>query len=128
MSSSLARHNLNLVVSRAPCRIQTLADIIRELLGDLGPAGGRTAGVIVYCSTQYGCIKVARDLRVKGIPAEAFHAGLAPHVRRSTQDRFVKGDESCRVVVGTLAFGLGVNKADVRGVIHLESPPSVEDW
>ena len=140
--SSLTRHNLRFVVTRAPRSLDTVAQVICRVLGDEQGSGGgggggdvrphqrqsSTAGVIVYCSTQYACIKVARELKTRGVAAEPFHAGLASYVRRSTQERFVKGDASCRVVVGTVAFGLGVNKADVRAVIHLESPPSVEDW
>ena len=128
--TSLARRNLRICVTREPKRVDRLADLIRRVLAaevEDGTAGSR-GGVIVYCATQVGCVRVARELKASGLAAEAFHAALPAHVRRETQLKFVRGDAACRVVVGTLAFGLGVNKPDVRAVIHLDSPASVEDW
>ncbi len=81
---------------------------------------------IVYCGTRRDTDEVAQALRESGISAGAYHAGLAPDERASTQHRFMQGD--CEVVVATNAFGMGVDKADVRSVWHWAIPTSVEAY
>jgi ATP-dependent DNA helicase RecQ len=81
---------------------------------------------IVYCGTRRDTGEVAESLREGGIEAVAYHAGLAPDQRASAQHRFMSGDAD--VVVATNAFGMGVDKADVRSVWHWAIPTSVEAY
>ncbi len=93
-----------------------------RFLGDrhLGHAG------IVYCMSRKRVEKTAEWLRGHGVNALPYHAGLAPEVRRRHQDRFAKGDGV--VMVATIAFGMGVDKPDVRFVAHLDLPKSIEAY
>lgn len=90
----------------------------------LGDPANRPA--IVYCGTRRDTEEVAAALRSSGIEAVAYHAGVAPDERASAQHRFMSGDAD--VVVATNAFGMGVDKADVRSVWHWAIPTSVEAY
>src|SRR4051794_11473139 len=82
---------------------------------------------IVYAGTRNGCQELAEVLRAElGIGAEAYHAGLDRERRASVQRRFL-ADET-PVIVATNAFGMGVDKANVRTVIHASTPPSLEAY
>ncbi|OQX05386.1 MAG: helicase [Desulfobulbaceae bacterium A2] len=94
------------------------------LLGDLPPE--RPGGAIVYCATRQQTEAVADFLRNKGVAAEHFHAGLPPERKKNTQAAFICGD--LRVIVATNAFGMGIDKPDVRLVIHADIPGSLENY
>ncbi len=81
---------------------------------------------IVYCGTRRDSEEVAEDLRSEGISAASYHAGMAPDDRASAQVRFMDGDVD--VVAATNAFGMGIDKADVRSVWHWAIPSSVEAY
>lgn len=81
---------------------------------------------IVYCGTRKDTEEVADDLRAVGITAAAYHAGMAPDDRASAQLRFMDGDVD--VVAATNAFGMGIDKANVRSVWHWAIPSSVEAY
>ena len=81
---------------------------------------------IVYCGTRRDTEEVAEAMRGAGLLAAPYHAGLAPDERASTQLRFMTGDAD--VIVATNAFGMGVDKADVRSVWHWAIPSSVEAY
>jgi ATP-dependent DNA helicase RecQ len=81
---------------------------------------------IVYCGTRRDTEEVGDSLRVQGLSAVAYHAGMAADERASAQHRFMEGDAD--VVVATNAFGMGVDKADVRSVVHFAIPKSVEGY
>jgi ATP-dependent DNA helicase RecQ len=81
---------------------------------------------IVYCGTRRDSEKVAEALRSAGVLAAAYHAGMAPDERASAQHRFMSGD--AEVVVATNAFGMGIDKANVRSVWHWAIPTSVEAY
>jgi ATP-dependent DNA helicase RecQ len=81
---------------------------------------------IVYCGTRRDSEEVAESLRSAGVLATAYHAGMAPDERASAQHRFMSGD--VEVVVATNAFGMGIDKADVRSVWHWAIPTSVEAY
>jgi ATP-dependent DNA helicase RecQ len=81
---------------------------------------------IVYCGTRRDSEEVAEWLRSAGVIAAAYHAGMAPDERASTQHRFMSGDAD--VIVATNAFGMGIDKADVRSVWHWAIPTSVEAY
>jgi ATP-dependent DNA helicase RecQ len=81
---------------------------------------------IVYCGTRRDVEEVSERLREEGLQAVGYHAGMAPDERAAAQHRFMEGDAD--VVVATNAFGMGVDKADVRSVIHWAIPTSVEAY
>jgi ATP-dependent DNA helicase RecQ len=81
---------------------------------------------IVYVTLQRTAEEVARKLREAGYKAMAYHAGLDAEQRTRIQDEFMASDSA--VVVATIAFGMGVDKSDIRGVIHYNLPKSVENY
>lgn len=81
---------------------------------------------IVYCGSRRRVDEVAERLRLQGINAEAYHAGMTQEERASTQDRFLK--DQVDVVVATVAFGMGINKSNVRFVVHYDIPKSIEAY
>ena len=81
---------------------------------------------IVYCGTRREVEEVSEQLRSDGLLAVGYHAGMPPDERAAAQHRFMGGD--AEVVVATNAFGMGVDKADVRAVVHWAIPKSVEAY
>ncbi|MHB8908645.1 MAG: RecQ family ATP-dependent DNA helicase [Syntrophales bacterium] len=117
------RTNLEfVVVSTSPGA--KFAHIHQVLLADLPP--GRAGGAIVYCATRKHTEAVATFLQEKGLAAEHFHAKLKPETKKSVQERFIRGE--LRVIVATNAFGMGIDKPDVRLVIHADIPGSLENY
>lgn len=85
-----------------------------------------TSSGIVYCMSRRGAEDTADWLTAKGRTALPYHAGLPPEVRRTTQERFLSEDGL--IVVATIAFGMGIDKPDVRFVAHLNLPKSIEAY
>ena len=81
---------------------------------------------IVYCLSRKSTEEVAQVLQVNGINAAPYHAGLDANVRAKTQDDFLMEDVD--VIVATIAFGMGIDKPDVRFVIHYDIPKSIENY
>ena len=81
---------------------------------------------IVYAGTRKTVEELAIMLRQHGIPAEAYHAGLQSAERKEVQERFM--DNRTRVIVATTAFGMGIDKADVRFVVHHDMPSTIEQY
>ena len=81
---------------------------------------------IVYCLSRDGTERLASKLSQHGLPALPYHAGLDPSVRRDTQERFI-GDEA-RIIVATIAFGMGIDKPDVRLIAHYDLPKTLEGY
>ena len=98
---------------------------IRRLL-DGHLSGEEPGGAIVYCATRKRAEDVAGFLVSEGVAAGRFHAGLAPEERQSIQQAFVAGE--LRVLAATNAFGMGIDKPDVRLVVHAELPASLENY
>lgn len=96
---------------------QEILALIREWAGESG---------IVYCLSRRGVESTTRFLEGKGVRARAYHAGLPAHERSRTQEAFQHGETD--VVVATVAFGMGIDKPDVRFVIHRDMPKDVESW
>lgn len=81
---------------------------------------------IIYCNSRNKVERIAESLRAKGIRSEAYHAGLEPHIREQVQQAFQR--DNIQVVVATIAFGMGINKSNVRFVVHFDLPRSIEAY
>jgi ATP-dependent DNA helicase RecQ len=81
---------------------------------------------IVYCLSRKRVDEVAGQLQADGIRALPYHAGLDAETRRDNQDAFIRDD--AQVIVATIAFGMGINKPDVRWVVHYDLPKSLEGY
>lgn len=81
---------------------------------------------IIYVTLQKGAESLARDLQKLGFKAKPYHAGLAPQVRSKTQDEFLASNDL--VVVATIAFGMGIDKPDIRSIVHFDIPDSIESY
>ena len=94
----------------------------------IGNAIGAEAsgGAIVYCTTKRSTEETAQALAERGLRAQHFHSGLSPERKREVQRSFHNGDID--VVVATNAFGMGIDKPDVRTVVHAEIPGSLENY
>ena len=86
-------------------------------------AGG---GAIVYCATRRRSEEVAEFLQLKDVAAEHFHAGVPPETKKDVQKRFIGG--ALRAIAATNAFGMGIDKPDVRLVVHADIPGSLENY
>ncbi len=110
--------------------VQTIAESgklerVHDLLSDRLPEG-RPGSAIVFCATREETEVTAEFLRTHGWKAAHFHAGLKPPEKKRTQDEFLAGDT--RVICATNAFGMGIDKEDVRLVIHADTPGSLENY
>jgi ATP-dependent DNA helicase RecQ len=119
---SFARPNLQLSAERKinGSRARTdaaVVDLVRERRGKSG---------VVYCGSRDGCERVAQTLRDAGTNAIAYHAGFDAKDRDKRLERFLAEDGA--VMVATIAFGMGVDKPDVRFVIHADPPGSLEAY
>ena len=113
--SGFARHNLHLAVSSVKgkaAKFHRISEIIRQY---------KTG--IVYCATRKNVEKVAAEL---GRSCIAYHGAMTPEQRNKAQTKFMNGD--CDVAVATNAFGMGIDRADLRFVIHFDIPGSVEAY
>ncbi len=117
------RTNLNFVVSPTTTAMK-LPDIKMTLEHHLPQH--LPGGAIVYCATRRRTSEVAEFLGAQGIDADRFHAGLQPEEKKTIQQRFIDGE--LRVIVATNAFGMGIDKPDVRLVIHADIPSSLENY
>ena len=96
---------------------QQVADVVRR---------HERQAVIVYCLSRKDTEAMAASLRAGGAQARHYHAGMEPDERRQTQDAFAQ--EKLDVIVATVAFGMGIDRSDVRAVIHATMPKSVEHY
>ena len=85
-----------------------------------------TGGAIIYCATRKHTQEVAEFLAQKGMAADYFHAKLPPETKKNIQKDFINGD--LRIIAATNAFGMGIDKPDVRLVIHADIPGSLENY
>jgi ATP-dependent DNA helicase RecQ len=116
--SSFDRPNLYYEVR--PKNESVIKDIIRYIKNNSGKSG------IVYCLSRKKVEELAETLQVNGIKALPYHAGLDSHTRRNNQDKFLM--EEADVIVATIAFGMGIDKPDIRFVIHHDMPKSLEGY
>ena len=116
--SSFNRPNLYYEVRSKTDQVES--DIIKFVKNNNGKSG------IVYCLSRKRVEQLAKMLQVNGINALPYHAGLDSKTRVRNQDMFLK--EDCDVIVATIAFGMGIDKPDVRFVVHHDIPKSIESY
>ncbi|WP_104399126.1 RecQ family ATP-dependent DNA helicase [Vibrio penaeicida] len=109
--------HLNIQTCLAEDRLEKLAKIINE---------SPSEPTIVYVTLQQTAEQVAGFLRNHGVQVQAYHAGLKSEDRERIQHAFMQGHVPC--IVATIAFGMGVDKADIRRVIHFDLPKSIENY
>jgi ATP-dependent DNA helicase RecQ len=115
--SSFHRPNLHLAAAAKIGETQQLLSFLADHKGECG---------IVYCGSRAKTERTAAKLSEKGHPAIAFHAGLDPVAKRDALRRFRSGEPL--VMVATIAFGMGIDRPDVRFVVHLDMPDSPEAY
>ncbi|KIA86661.1 DNA helicase RecQ [Flavobacterium sp. AED] len=115
--ASFDRKNLSLEVRPALDRVKQIIDFIQEKPNESG---------IIYCLSRKTTEELAEKLQKIGINAKAYHAGLDNKIRSKTQDEFINDD--CQVVCATIAFGMGIDKSNVRWVIHYNLPKNIEGY
>ena len=113
---SFARTNLSYVVRETEDKINTLLHIIDKIPGT----------AIVYVRSRKRTKEISDALRLSGISADFFHAGLNRELKTQKQNAWKSGE--CRIIVSTNAFGMGIDKADVRLVVHIDMPSSLEEY
>lgn len=105
-------------------RVEAKSSGYRQLL-EFVKARRREAG-IVYCQSRKGAETLAQKLRADGIPAAAYHAGMETVERARNQEQFLR--DELRVICATIAFGMGINKPNVRFVVHYDLPKNLEGY
>lgn len=97
--------------------LQQVLDFLSERRGQSG---------IIYCGSRARCEDLAERLKQRGLSAAAYHAGLEPELRAQVQEAFSR--DHLKIVVATVAFGMGINKPNVRFVVHYDMPRNVESY
>lgn len=125
--AGVGRDNLRFEVRvvEEPQKLATAAALLRETLGldgDTAPLGS----AIVYFATRSATEEAAAYLSREGLPAEPFHAGLEPPLKQRVQDDFLAG--TVPIICATNAFGMGIDKPDVRLVVHADVPGTLENY
>ena len=115
--SSFDRPNLYLDVRPGQQRLQQ----ILKFIGSRGLQSG-----IIYCLSRKNTETLAAKLKAKGYDAKAYHAGLIPELRSSIQEDFI--NDRTPIIVATVAFGMGIDKSNVRWVIHYNMPKNIEGY
>ncbi|MDI6748367.1 MAG: RecQ family ATP-dependent DNA helicase [Rhodocyclaceae bacterium] len=125
---STERDNLGfaIVTTREDSKYAQVHQVLVDHFGEPG-AQGLGGGAIVYCSTQKHTEELAEFLaKSMAWPAAAFHGGMPPDLKKERQQEFIAG--TLKVIVATNAFGMGIDKPDVRLVIHADIPGSLENY
>ncbi|MCO5947591.1 DNA helicase RecQ [Mucilaginibacter flavidus] len=104
--------------------VRAKRNVIKEIVKFVKQNQGKSG--IIYCLSRKKVEEVAEALNLNGVKALPYHAGLDPKVRADTQDKFLMEDVD--VIVATIAFGMGIDKPDVRYVIHHDVPKSMEGY
>lgn len=115
--SSFNRENIALEVRPANDRVQQIIKFIQKRPNEAG---------IIYCLSRKATEQLASKLQQNNIDAKAYHAGLSFEERAQTQEDFIKDD--CEVICATIAFGMGIDKSNVRWVIHYNMPKNIEGY
>ena len=115
--SSFERTNININVQPGQNRIETIIDYVEAHSGDSG---------IIYCLSKKSTEKIAEKLQAKGIKSGFYHAGMSGESRQKVQQAF-QSDE-LTVICATIAFGMGIDKSNIRYVIHYNLPKNIESY
>jgi ATP-dependent DNA helicase RecQ len=115
--NSFNRPNIYYYVKPKKNYYDELTDYLSEHKSDSG---------IIYCLSRTSTERLAEDLKADGFNAEAYHAGLDKGTRDERQEKFLKDD--IQIIVATIAFGMGINKSNVRFVIHVDLPKNIEGY
>ena len=115
--SSFNRPNLSYVVRPKKNAFSNLVNLLKKY---------PDRSVIIYCFSRKETENIAADLKHEGFKAAAYHAGLENEKRRKTQEKFVR--DEVQIIVATIAFGMGIDKPDVRLIVHYSLPKSIEGY
>ena len=115
--ASFDRPNLNLTVRPGQQRVPTIIRLINQNPQESG---------IIYCLSRKSTESLATKLKAGGIDAEAYHAGIPSAERNAVQEKFIRDD--LKVICATIAFGMGIDKSNVRWVIHYNLPKNIESY
>jgi ATP-dependent DNA helicase RecQ len=115
--SSFDRENIFLEVRTADQRLKQIENFLLKRKDEAG---------IIYCLSRKSTEKLAKDLRQKGLKAKAYHAGLSAEDRSEIQEEFVY--DQTQIICATVAFGMGIDKSNVRWVIHYNMPKNLEGY
>ena len=118
--SSFNRHNLYYEIQPKVKKDQTVKNMVKFITQNKGKSG------IIYTLNRKTTEELAEILRANGVKAVAYHAGLDSKLRAERQDLFL--NEDTQVIVATIAFGMGIDKPDIRFVIHYNIPKSIENY
>lgn len=123
VTTGFYRPNLNLLVEPVASadKLSRLAEWLAPRLGNDAPQP-----TIVYVTLQKTAQQVAAYLQRQGFDADAYHAGLPFEQRENLQQRFMAGEIPC--IVATIAFGMGIDKSNIRNVVHFDLPKSIENY
>lgn len=115
--ASFDRPNLSLKVEPGRNRMRTIADWVQSRPGQSG---------IIYCLSRKSTESLATKLKEKGVNAAFYHAGMGPPFRTKVQQEFIRDD--IQVICATIAFGMGIDKSNIRWVIHYNLPKNLEGY
>ena len=115
--SSFNRENLTYVVRPKRQAFDALVELLRK---------HKDESAIIYCFSRKGTEELVADLMHEGFNAMPYHAGLEPAVRRIAQERFIRDDVP--IIAATIAFGMGIDKPDIRLIVHYDLPKSLEGY
>lgn len=118
--SSFDRSNLSLEVRAGIKPKQRLAEIAAFIGQRRGQAG------IIYCLSRYNCEELTTDLRMLGLQVAFYHAGMSTASRSKVQEEFLR--DELQVICATVAFGMGIDKSNVRWIIHYNLPKNMEGY
>ncbi|MEP6594583.1 MAG: DNA helicase RecQ [Ginsengibacter sp.] len=115
--NSFNRPNIYYYVKPKRNYYEALIDFLKQHKDDSG---------IIYCLSRASTERLAENLKEDGFNAETYHAGLEKNVREERQNKFLKDD--IKIIIATIAFGMGINKSNVRFVIHVDLPKNIEGY
>lgn len=115
--SSFNRPNIRYEVAPKRNSFRRLLEFLKSVKNESG---------IIYCLSRNSTESLAEKLKIEGYAAEAYHAGLSKQARDERQDKFLKDDVP--IMVATIAFGMGIDKSNVRFVVHMDLPKNIEGY
>jgi len=115
--ASFDRPNLNLTVRPGQQKVPAIIRLIKQNANESG---------IIYCLSRKSTETLANKLKANGIDAGAYHAGLPSPLRHAVQEKFIRDD--LKVICATIAFGMGIDKSNVRWVVHYNLPKNIESY